>query len=251
MYAQGIYGKFKVDLKLGRAKSPACLGFHVCILTEQQLSCFLLSISARPSQGWQQTKTWEGVTPTSACSGPQSWGRSLCVLEWCGKQCHFPGGIYPADPREISLGPISTHSLQVWCCLLLLRLEHEPDWLWAQHLPLPVCLWCHWDSSQDGHVRAGEPNRPAAEPGVDAHPGRGLHRSQHHHSQVWEALLLYTGLAKGGGSPFGAVLEKESRGFVHRQFFVEKSSTWRVSTRQGHWCGLTPISGHSRWFCDC
>lgn len=29
--AKGMYGNSKVDLKLRRAKSPACLGFHVCI----------------------------------------------------------------------------------------------------------------------------------------------------------------------------------------------------------------------------
>lgn len=96
--AMGMYGKCKVELVLGRAQAPACLAFHVWILNVQQLSYFLLSTSPRPSEGWQQTKSQERATPTSAYSGHQSCGRSLCVLALCGKQCHFAQGIWPAVP---------------------------------------------------------------------------------------------------------------------------------------------------------
>lgn len=91
--------KCKVELEMARAQASACLRFHVCFLNVQQLSYFLLSTSPRPSERWPQTKSQESITPTSACSGHQFCGRSLCVLGLSGKQCHFAQGIFPAVSR--------------------------------------------------------------------------------------------------------------------------------------------------------
>lgn len=185
MFCNGNVWKMQDGDGAGKDTGPS-LSRESCLDPKcvQQLSYFLLSTSPRTSEGWQQTKSRERITLTSPCSGHQSCGRSLCVLGLCGKQCHFAQGICPAFPSWISLTPISTHSLQVWCCLLLLRHEHEPNWLWAQHVSLPVCLWLHWDSSQDDHVCAGESSWTTAESGVGTHPDRTMHRSQHRHSQA-------------------------------------------------------------------
>lgn len=238
--AIGMYGKLNGLMKLGMA---ACLGSHVWMLNVQQLNPLLLLTSPRLLEEWLQRKIQERVSPTSACSGHQSCGRFLSVPGQCGKQCYFAQGIHPALPSWFSPVSVSIHSLQVWCCLLLLRHEYEPNWLWAQHVFLPVCLWHHWDSSQDTHVRAGESNWTAAQPGVVTHPDRTVHRSQYHHPYTWDALLLF---AKGKVSILCCAREGETQTLSTVNSISRRLLPARALVGQGCWCGPALVSGGSR-----
>lgn len=99
-FCNGNVWKMQGGAGAGKGTGPSLSRVYIWILNVQQLSYYyLLPTSLRLSEGWQQTKSQERVTPTSAYSGHQSCGRSLCVLGLCGKRCPFAQGICPAVPR--------------------------------------------------------------------------------------------------------------------------------------------------------
>jgi len=139
--AVGTYGKYKVEL--GRAKASACLGFHVWILKVQQLSISFFPPLPGPQKDGNRQKARRQLLLHQLVQDT-SPAEDLSVLWGCvvsGVTSHR--GFVLQFPSWISLILMSTYSLQVWCCFLLLWYEHEPNWLWAQHVSLPVCLWHH------------------------------------------------------------------------------------------------------------
>lgn len=152
---------------MARAQASAYLRFHVCFLNAQQLSYFPLSTSLRPLERWQQTKSQERVTPTSACSGHRFCGRSLCVLGLSGKQCPFAQGSCPAVPHldfpnphlHILLAGLVLPSLIMawaWTWLALGSTCISPS-LSLASLRFQLRWWCMcwWIELDDGRVRRG------------------------------------------------------------------------------------------------
>lgn len=129
--------------RAGKDEAPVSQEFHVWILNVQHLNFFFFLPLPGPQNDHNRQKArrelllHQLVQDTSPAEDLSVfWGSVVSSVT-------LHRGFILHLPRWFSLIPISTHSLQVWCCLLLLRHEHETNWLWAQHVSLPVCLWHH------------------------------------------------------------------------------------------------------------